>query len=155
MNFDRCNISTKVNIMKIQNVIELNKVVKRVINKKNQILFPSLIQTQFNLLSILIPALTADQMKVVKEVLLIDIHKKCFPLMQNSSKVKREVSSTLATKHWRLMKAMKQHSIYLKYLEKFSIWSTYQSPGSQITNSFMMLLTPTTDRLTQGKNSNK
>ena len=42
ISFDTCNFSTKVNDMKIRDVIELNKVVKRVKNENNQILFPSL-----------------------------------------------------------------------------------------------------------------
>ena len=40
--FNTCNISTNVNNMEIWVVIEPNKVVKRVKNQKNQILFPSL-----------------------------------------------------------------------------------------------------------------
>ena len=55
--------------MKIQNVIELNKVVKLLRMKRIRSSSQALIQTQLNLPCILMPALTTYQMVLVREVI--------------------------------------------------------------------------------------
>ena len=99
ISFDTCNISTKVNNMKVQDVIELNKVVKCVKNEKNQILFPTLdpntiklvLYTDVSFNNLLDSGSQGDH-----KIFLTNFHNKCCPLIWNSSKIKRVVCSTLA-----------------------------------------------------------
>ena len=69
ISFDTCNISTKVNNMKIRDVIELNKVVKRARMKRARSSSQLLMQRQLSLPCILMPALTTYRMTVVREVI--------------------------------------------------------------------------------------
>ena len=80
-------------------------------------------------------------------IFLTDIHNKCCSLIWNSSKAKRVVNSTIAVETLALNEGCETAMYLSQYLEKFSIWSTYQSSGSQITNCFIMSLTLITDRL--------
>ena len=85
--------------MKVQDVIELNKVVKCVKNEKNQILFPTLdpntiklvLYTDVSFNNLLDSGSQGDH-----KIFLTNFHNKCCPLIWNSSKIKRVVCSTLA-----------------------------------------------------------
>ena len=129
--------------MKIRDVIKLNKVVKCVKNEKNQILFPTLDPNTIKL-----PLYTDASFNNLPDggsqgghIFLTNFQNKCCPLIWNSSKVKRVVRSTSAAEKLALNEGlqMKRQYICPKYLQKFSIWSTYQSNVSQITNRFMSL----------------
>ena len=78
ISFDICNISTKVNI-KIQDIIELNKIVNCVKNKKNQILFASLDPNTIQL--DMYNNLMGGGSQGCHIIFLTDIHNKCFLLI--------------------------------------------------------------------------
>ena len=122
------------------------KVVKCVKNKKKQILFPTL---DLNLIKLVL--YTDANFSNLPDggnqgghiIFLTQSHSKCCPLIRNSSKVKRVVHSTLTAEALTFNEGC-ETALYLSHIfcPKFSIWSTYQSPAWQITNCFMMSLTP-------------
>ena len=98
ISFDTSNTCTKVNSMKIRDVIELNKVVKHVKNEKKQILFPTL---DLNTIKLIVYTdasfnnLPDGDSQGGHIIFLTDFRNKCCPLIWNSSKIKRAVRSTL------------------------------------------------------------
>ena len=139
--------------MKIQNVIELNKVVKHVKNEKNQIFFPSLDPNSIKL-ALYTDASFNNLSDSVSQrghiIFLTDFHNKCCPLIWNSSKVKRVVRSTLAAETLALNGGF-ETALYLfpilgeiLHLEHVPItWIADKKSLYDVTSS----LTLTTDRL--------
>ena len=85
--------------MKIRDVIELNKVVKRVMNEKNQILFPTLDPSTIKLVLYTDTSFNSQPEGGSQGghiIFLTNSHNKCCPLIWNSSKIKRVVGSILA-----------------------------------------------------------
>ena len=153
ISFDTCNISTKVNNMKIRDVIELNKVVKRVKNEKNQIFFSTLDPNTIKLVlytDASINNLLHGGSQGGHIIFLTDFLNKCCPLIWNSSKIKRVLRSTLAAETLALNEGC-ETALYLSqilaeilHLEHIpSTCLTDNKPLYDVTNS----LTSTTDRL--------
>ena len=139
--------------MKIRDVIELNKVVKRVKNEKNQILFSTLDPNTMKLVlytDASINNLLHGGSQGGHTIFLTDFHNKCCPLIWNSSKIKRVARSTLAAETLALNEGSKT-ALYLSqilgeilHLEHIPITCLTDNKWLyDVTNS----VTSTTDRL--------
>ena len=153
ISFDTCNISTKVNNMKIRDVIELNKVVKRVKNEKSQILLPTLDPKTIKLVlhtDASFNNLPDDGGQGGHIIFFIDFHNIFCPLVWNSSKVERVVRSTLASETLALNEGCKTALYLPQILEE--ILHLEHIPTTCLTDNKSLYyvtnsLTSTTDRL--------
>ena len=153
ISFDVCTISTRIKNMKIKDIIELNKVVKRVQIEKNQIAFPTLDTSSMKLI-----VYTDASFNNLPNgggqgghiIFLADRNNNCCPLVWNSSRVKRVVRSTLAAETLALNEGC-ETAIYisriLQEIIRINSIPIFAITDNKLLHEVANSLTATTDRL--------